>query len=108
MAEATHKPGQWRALCLSKYTLVMRDRQPGHDETGSVQICHIAGPGDNDLRPFNGDRWEADAHLIAAAPELLEALQLALPILEAANAKCTGETTFIQCVRAAIAKATGG
>jgi hypothetical protein len=49
-----------------------------------------------------------NARLIAAAPDLLAALNLALPILEAANAKCTGDTAFIQTLRAAIAKATGG
>ncbi len=100
MSETKHTPGPWRALCLSKYTRVMRDRQPMPDETGSVQICHIAGPGDNDLRPFNEDRWEADARLIAAAPELLEALQAVVRIADR-------KTVEFDKARAAIAKATG-
>lgn len=49
----------------------------------------------------------ADARLIAAAPELLEALRLAMPLLEAANARCTNDTAFIAVARAATAKATG-
>lgn len=65
-----HTPGPWRALCLKQYTRVTRDSQGRGDETGSVQICHIAGPEEADLRPFNKDRWEADARLIAAAPDM--------------------------------------
>lgn len=71
---ASHTPAPWRALCLKDYTRVTRDSQGPNDPTGSVQICHIAGPEDGDLRPFNRKRWEADARLIAAAPTTLEAL----------------------------------
>ena len=45
--------------------------------------------------------------LEAEHAELLAALKLALPILESANAKCTGDTAFIKAVRAAIAKVDG-
>jgi hypothetical protein len=75
LARATKGP--WRAVCKSHVTLVTRDSQGRNDDTGSVQICRIADAKDDDLRPFNGDRWEADAALIALAPtlaaELIEA-----------------------------------
>lgn len=66
-----HTEGPWRALILKKYTRVFRDRQGPNDDTGNVQICHIAGPEEDDIRPWNGARWEADARLLAAAPDLL-------------------------------------
>lgn len=70
----SHTPAPWRASCGKAYTLVTRDSQGKNDRAGSVLICRIAGPEDSELRPFNADRWEADARLIAAAPDLLEAL----------------------------------
>jgi hypothetical protein len=60
----THTPGPWRYV---KNTGVVTS-----DE------CHIGYIGDfkdKELLRFNKDRWEADARLIAAAPELLEALE---------------------------------
>lgn len=63
------------------------------------------------------EQWEANARLIAAAPELLEALQEAYGApTDLTNAKChVGITTVERChrcsrelkARAAIAKATG-
>ena len=49
---------------------------------------------------------EANARLIAAAPELLEALQNMLGLTEASDYMGVGEIE--QQARAAIAKATGG
>lgn len=54
----------------------------------------------------------ADARLIAAAPDLLEALQLAMPALESMRKqwpRCTHDDSLdvLQTARAAIAKATG-
>lgn len=80
-------PGPWRALCKTHYTRVVRDRQARGDQVGSVQICHIAGPAESDLRPFNRERWESDARLIAAAPELYEALKPFAALLQAHNDK---------------------
>lgn len=99
----SHTPAPWRASCGKAYTLVTRDSQGKDDRAGSVLICRIAGPEESELRPFNADRWEADARLIAAAPDLLEACEAAewnsldLPEhvrikLQAAIAKAKGET----------------
>ena len=77
LEKATAAP--WEALCLRKYTRVTRRSQGPRDETGNVQICHIAGPEEDDIRPWNGERWEADAALIVAlvnaAPRLIAAAE---------------------------------
>ncbi|CUJ58749.1 Uncharacterised protein [Achromobacter xylosoxidans] len=53
-----------------------------------------------------GDRSEANARLIAAAPELLEALEWALRAMEARNPLWAEGERFV-AARAAIAKAKG-
>lgn len=90
LAEKATK-GPWRAFCGKSNTLVTRDRQGPGDETGSVQICHIAGADDEDLRPFNRDRWEADAKLIAFSREALPTLARALLSREAEVERLTKE-----------------
>jgi hypothetical protein len=85
----THTPGPWRYV---KNTGVVTS-----DE------CHIGYIGDfkdKELLRFNKDRWEADARLIAAAPELLEALEATLD-----RSRSGDEQEAI--ARAAIAKARG-
>ena len=106
MAESKHTPGPWRALCLKSYTRVIRDSQGPGDETGSVQICHIAGPEESDLRPFNKTRWEADARLLAEAPELLELLKEGTTIF--ADDDGAKIMAWRRKARAAIAKAEEG
>jgi len=51
---------------------------------------------------------EANARLIAAAPELLEQFEQAMIVLEAVNSKGAQDTAFIMKCRAVIAKAKGG
>lgn len=63
----------------------------------TLTIAHIA-------RAVDGDYSETNARLIAAAPDLLEALQLADAMLSGANMNAV---TVERKVRAAIAKATG-
>ena len=67
--------------------------------SGDEVIAYMPGIGQHDFD---------NAHLMAAAPELLEQLKLVLPILEGINSRCTSDTSMILSVRAAIAKATGG
>ena len=59
---------------------------------------------------MRGNEWKANAHLIAAAPELLEALKLCegniSSLLASTHPRVYGE--WLDFVRAAIAKATGG
>lgn len=99
----SHTPAPWRASCGKAYTLVTRDSQGKDDRTGNVLICRIAGPEDSELRPFNADRWEADARLIAAAPDLLEALERMTGFMEELDMNMAHNV--IEQARAAIAKA---
>ena len=76
-----------------------------------VRYRGIHGPNICDLEVFGGERdeQEANAHLIAAAPELLEALKMAwewekdCPIFEAVCPKCQWKRK----AQAAIRKAEG-
>lgn len=84
----THTPGPW----FSQY-----DDNGFYEigsETISIRLAFTYGEGDGD---------EANARLIAAAPDLLEALQAIM----AGVAGCERQPHW-EAARAAIAKATGG
>ena len=91
--EKRYTPGPWQV-----------DRENCH--TGQVATCH----GDNDgwyevwtMEWSGGVNQEANAHLIAAAPELLEALEM---VLDDPNA-LDGRPRTADVVFEAIAKAYG-
>jgi hypothetical protein len=96
MSQAKHTPGPW-----------LTDRNNVH--TGQIATIHHCL--NNDWVEVWTDKWaetglgeaeqEANARLIAAAPELLEALQALL-------AESVYESMATATARAAIAKATGG
>jgi hypothetical protein len=75
--------GPWVALCGKSYTRIYTDTEKMlkclRAQIGSVQIADIAGPSDNEIRPWNGERWEADAALIVelrnALPTIIAALR---------------------------------
>lgn len=90
---ATHTPGPW-----------MVDRQyPGElwiAEAGrNYQICMVTGAG------FVTERDEADARLIAAAPDLLHALEM---VRDANRSDPHIPDYALRTIDAAIAKAGGG
>jgi hypothetical protein len=94
-----HTPGPWIGAGPSfgdpfpRYTTsIVTERE--HDDEGIVEICEL---------PFHhrDDENEANARLIAAAPDLLEALQF---VMSAHGEQL--DTAFAQA-HAAIAKATG-
>jgi len=98
-------------MCLKHNTFVIRESLGRNDETGSVRICEIAGSKDDDLRPFNKERWEADALLIAAAPDLLASLKQMTSLFKSAllctSVKIAREgRPFIDEAEAIIRKAT--
>ena len=87
MTKAKHTPGPWSyEMC--------------HDTNYARITCDIKG-GDN-LRGYCG---EANARLIVAAPELLEALQNMLGLTEASDYMALSEIE--KQARTAIAKALG-
>ncbi len=66
MKTASHTPGPWEKVGSSDGKLIFI----GHNTNGKAHIADVDI--DNNMDGF------ANAHLIAAAPELLEALKLAL------------------------------
>ena len=97
MSGEKHTPGPWAAN-WSKY------------EDGNF-IVQAGMPSNRVLAQFDGDGYGpdaqsiADAHLIAAAPDLLEALMMADAALSGANMNMKAVE---KAIRAAIAKAKGG
>lgn len=88
---AGHTPGPWHDLDIGE--IVPSDDDGFPHET--VRICFMATAGSD---PTAAERIEANARLIAAAPELLEVAQQALFWLEGAARQKAVE---------AIARATG-
>jgi hypothetical protein len=69
---AAFTPGPWRAMGKTGER-IYRWPDP-HDEYGTVEICRVGAWNDRELIPYNGERWTADARLIAAAPQLVGAV----------------------------------
>ena len=91
-----YTPGPWKTTKRKRFqvhkTVALCARQPWY-AVYSIGPCH-------------SNEWEANARLIAAAPDLLEALRR---ILEHCDINPEGETTFerdVQAGRAAVSKAT--
>lgn len=96
-----HTPGPWLVGDLSVSEIVGINRE---------HICRIDGlPPDSSW--LDGERRIANAHLIAAAPELLDALKNALNVLDGVACGHLGtvqmESRAIKIARQAIAKAEG-
>ena len=85
---STHTPGPW------------------HYETGDDGAVIYTGFTIAKI-PIDGSDWQSNAHLIAAAPEMLAALEAALEAVEYYHDHEGAEETMKQ-VRDAIATATGG
>lgn len=96
---SAHTPGPW----------VVEEWASDYGPTGDFSVYQVGAKNKYPIasiqEPFNGKKTKANANLIAAAPDLLEALWVATEH----NALHFGEqhNTVIQG-RAAIAKATGG
>jgi hypothetical protein len=92
-----HTPGEWRKV--GNYTISAKpngkDIDVGEVYFGGASRCQA-----------NEKEAEANAILIAAAPELLAHLQFAVKLLGSLPA--IGGTAQVEAMRATIAKATGG
>lgn len=98
-----HTPGPWSAVIGSSFWTV--------EEGGGQRIANTL---DSECVFIGSDEYnhsEANAHLIAAAPDLLEALESALEAFEEIQGSCSTDRIICQeesqKARAAIAKAKG-
>lgn len=104
-----HTPGPWHAAAKSKDSIYTY--QGVYTEDGSL-ICSVALSG-----PVSAERRVKDAEVLAAAPELLEALTdacaamaVGMTLAQKTPGSMDALTTLQVCfakARAAIAKATG-
>ena len=92
-----HTPGPWE-VDESNPNLVARLVDGVYE-----YVCEVA-PSSFSTRECSDEQEEADARLIAAAPELLAALRVARADIR----RCFGDTVeSLRLIEAAIAKATG-
>lgn len=101
--QATHTPGPWVAVGNSE----VHDRPTEYDKDGSrtgetPNLVAALGYPHHDAPTL-----AANARLIAAAPELLEALRWAVETIDEAGGMDPDDRGAIAQCRAAIAKATG-
>lgn len=90
--ESTHTPGPW----------VYRDEEI-HTEDGQVHVVCF-GHGYGDYGGIGGGDEQANAHLIAAAPDLLAALETIVAHIPATE---LDHWNVLDVIDRAIAKATG-
>lgn len=107
MSAAKHTPGPWRWWTSNSFRRLSSDAT-GRD--GDV-LCAVVQPSDGhpDIHFTNGGPEGPDARLIAAAPELLAALQRLLPAYREAVKlyDINHDDAFTVDAHNAIAKATG-
>ncbi len=97
MEKQTHTAGPWRAA------------KSGYIFGPDVQVANVGDYKDRELLPFNKERWDADARLIAAAPELLAALRELTIAAEASGWDVDADNApILNAARDAIARAEGG
>lgn len=93
-----HTPGPWTWVRNARDNIALISKT---EEWGPVAEIIMEHP------RYTPELQEANAQLIAAAPEMLEALRLALPILGGAAAGGGGIPAVTEQARAAIAAAEG-
>lgn len=100
MSNTKHAPGPWRIIPANQ---AIHQWVIGDKEGYSIADCEPSGP------VWNLDEADANARLIAAAPDLFEALRSCLAEMEAWELDPEMDTAAepIRLARAAIAKATG-
>lgn len=113
VGEPKHTPGPWHAM--NKFRPSYSDH--GYRKVASLNgrkgDIHIYAEASNMYQVGSGYVWgdaESDARLLAAAPELLEALRGMLQLDEENHQRYPGDEDVcaeVRLARAAIAKATG-
>src|SRR3972149_4587693 len=102
-----HTPGPWITTCMDTYGAQNYDHNGGRigPAKGGSQIAHVYS--------LYGGRTEANARLIAAAPDLLAACEYLEPILaehvqyDNEDDGESGEAMGLRLIRAALALARG-
>ena len=102
-SNSMHAPGPWMVQTVREQTGFRMVRTYVLDGAGGDPVAMV--------QANSAEEEEANARLIAAAPDLLEALEGLLVFAEAAETKALvgdeGCLWPVECARAAIAKATG-
>ena len=96
-SKSKHTPGPWTLTFDGTGILALSKKGTFIKVAESLTVQLVDGTGDHSLTPA---KVAANARLIAAAPELLEALEVL--VAHAPNAECEA------VIRALIAKAKGG
>ncbi len=106
MTKAKHTPGPW-VIGTSEGRVLSRWDGIGYWEIANATVTDFRG--DSGEVYFAGGAQEANARLIAAAPDLLEALEAMVADWGklASVVKPLGEESSLRKARAAIAKAKG-
>ena len=103
MADVKHTPGPWAVDSDGSGWYIEATPERGHS------LAFIASPEFQEEPDTSASEAEANARLIAAAPDLLEALQWLVDILPDPDLDNDElQRTWTRRARAAIAKATGG
>jgi hypothetical protein len=108
---SAHTPGPWAVWPMGRYLVISctGSGMQKHPQEG-MHVAHVKMPDEN--KEWD-QLWEANARLIAAAPELLQALiDLDEAYCDISSGTCresreSGRNALI-AARAAIAKASGG
>ena len=96
MTQGKHTPGPWVRDCWD----ILGNAKGNGGGTGHV--CEVSRPNEGDEKYWEDGEADANARLIAAAPDMLEALQAVVSAYENG-----GMIEPIFMARAAIARATG-
>lgn len=95
----THTPGPWKAYDATAGTHIVAENEEGDARVAYVKVC---------LADFSPKAQQANARLIAAAPELLAALEALVGEADLGEVDLDdGDRTKLDNARAAIAKAKG-
>lgn len=100
-----HTPGPWYVFAMGNYFGINSGSDSGQEPQDRSIVVY--GDADDDGMGVRGDTYEemkANARLIAAAPELLEALQ---SVIRHGLTESDGYETTLKQIYSAIAKATG-
>lgn len=99
-AKVTHTPGPWRINALSGLDGLHIQGHNGNTVIVEEDYFHFPDEMHSGQREEIAKELVANAHLITAAPDMLEALEQVIRVLE-------GEADTAKMVLAAIAKARG-